>query len=241
MNFNRLEAFHIRKRDDSSSANTCSPPHAPKRWTGANFKSWYEEIEAHKNGGEFLCHLIDYLSADTGTKVAVLLCSEPIGELQPLFRIVTSARLECLVVVNPFSAEDGSMYTCDNTKVLVVREDPLSFLSQIENGPSVLAHSFYDDATFPNEGARSAYYSSLASECVRMISNSRNMLRAPGFVGASVPVLSGWNPDIFVKLVGADTKPDEWLVEPAMSVFDDEDPRAMTFVARRVPRSRSDS
>ncbi len=221
MNWQHLKQCGITKREEAETPDVESLLPSVPTLAANSIDDWFDEVLENDSTGLFRAFVADHVGIDFGGRVAVHLCTQANREDgSRLYNFLAAAGLSWLVVVDPFLPFEEEVRQLGDLKILFVREDPLRFLSQMDPGPAVLFTPFYAGG-FTDEAAERAYYAALADEVLRVISNSRNIVVAPGAFGSGVPIAAGMNVELLNAMIPRDQDKGEWRFMVAQYVIVD--------------------
>lgn len=237
MNWDLLNEFSITRDDDAKNFDSLIPQH-PCQAKESLVDTWFTEVQQAQRGGIFLAYVADLVGSEMGGYAAVYIrTGVSRTESSPMMSYLSNIGLRCLVVVDPFLDADFSIGEIGQMSVAYLREDPLRFLSQIDPGPSILFHPFYDSGSFADTDAENAYYAKLSCQMLRVISNSRNLTRGPGHVGSGHPLAAGYHYQLFCQMLPQDKQPEEWIFDVHQPVVDQRDGLlAVALASKKIPQ-----
>lgn len=185
---------------------------------------WLDEVARADISGMFAMYVSDLLGPSHGAKTTVYCTAGfQFDERDQFLQFLASTGLLYLVVVDPFAESEGLLGSIGQTTVVCIKDDPLSFLSQIDSWPSVLFHPCYDPDSFRTETAADQYYAALAEEVIRVISNARSMIRSENMIASCQPIAVGFDLPLYFKLLPPDaTDASQFPVQVGQAVTTDD-------------------
>ena len=198
--------------------------------------AWIDKVQQGENGGMYLQFISDLIGPEMAGINAVYLRTSTEEESSRMLSFLARTGLRSLVIVDPFRAEEMTLAQLGPMSIAFVKADPLEFLSQIDPGPSVMFHPVYRINTADQQQALCPYYNELAVQILRVVSNSRNLSRGPGFRASGHPIATGYDNELFHQMVPQDRQPEEWNFHVNQVVLGDENELlALAASAKEVP------